>query len=59
MAPYICPADILYSRALGWRLKRTTMLAEESSWFDFRFKKGVETQVAVPEPIHPLVAGRS
>jgi hypothetical protein len=59
MAPYICLADILYSRILGWMLKRTTALAEGFSWCDFHFKKGVEMQVVMPEPIHPLVAVRS
>jgi hypothetical protein len=58
LAPYICPADILYSRALGWGLKRTTTLAEGAARCDFRFRKGGETQVAVPEPLRLLVGGR-
>lgn len=45
------PADILYSRALGWGLTRTTMLAEGAERCDFRFRQGAETQVAVPEPL--------
>ena len=51
LARYSCPADILYSRALGWGLRRTTTLAEGAERCDFRFRKGAETQVAVPEPL--------
>lgn len=51
LAPYICPADILYSQALGWGLKRTTTLAEGAERCDFRFKRGGKTQVAVPQPL--------
>jgi hypothetical protein len=59
LSPDIYPADILYSQALGWGLKGTITLAEVSSCCDFRFKKDVKTQVAVPEPIRSLLAGRS
>jgi hypothetical protein len=50
-APYICPADILYSEALGWGLKRTTTLAQGGARCDFRFRRGVGAQVAAPEPL--------
>jgi len=55
LAPYVCPADILYSRVLGWGLKRTMTLAEGAARCDFRFKKGGETRVAVPEALRLLV----
>jgi hypothetical protein len=56
---YLCPADILYSQALGWGLMRTTTLAEGAARCDFRFKKGGVTRVAVPEPLRSLIADRS
>jgi len=59
LAPYICPADILYSQALGWGLRRTTTLAEGAERCDFRFKKGGETLVAVPAALRQVVARRS
>ncbi len=55
LAPYICPADILYSEALGWGLQRTTTLAGGAERCDFRFKKGGETWVAVPEALETVV----
>lgn len=58
LAPYICPVDILYSQALGWGLKRTTTLAEGAARCDFRFQKGGETRVAVPEPLQQYLGGR-
>jgi hypothetical protein len=58
LAPYLCPADILYSQALGWGLKRTTTLAERAERCDFRFKKDGETQVAVPEPLEKWLRSR-
>jgi hypothetical protein len=58
LAPYICPADILSSELLGWGLKRTATLAEGAGRCDFRFKKGGETQVAVPESLEKYVRSR-
>ena len=58
LAPYLCPADILYSETLGWGLKRTMTLAEGAGRCDFRFKKGGETRVAVPEPLEQYLSGR-
>lgn len=54
-APYICPADILYSKALGWGLTRTTTLAEGGERCDFRFKRNGEIRVAVPASLRELV----
>lgn len=54
-APYICPSDILYSDALGWGLTRTMTLAEGAPRCDFRFKRGGNTRVAVPESLRPVV----
>lgn len=48
VAPYLCPADILYSQTLGWGLKRTMTLAAGDTKCDFRFKRGGTTQVKVP-----------
>lgn len=58
LAPYICPMDILSSELLGWGLKRTMTLAEGAERCDFRFKKGGETQVAVPEPLEQWLRSR-
>ncbi|GAP13291.1 L-2-amino-thiazoline-4-carboxylic acid hydrolase [Longilinea arvoryzae] len=54
-APYICPSDILYSKALGWGLVRTMTLAEGAPKCDFRFKRGGPTRVAVPESLRPVI----
>jgi len=56
LAPYICPADVLYSDLLGWGLSRTQTIAEGAERCDFRFKKGGRTNVAVPELLKNLVA---
>ena len=58
LAPYICPTDILYSEALGWGLTRTMTVAEGAVRCDFRFKRGGETRVAVPEPLEQYVRSR-
>lgn len=55
LAPYLCPVDIHYSRALGWGLTRTMTLAEGADRCDFRFKKGGPTNVAVPAVLQHLV----
>jgi hypothetical protein len=59
LAPYICPMDILNSELLGWGLKRTMTLAEGAERCDFRFKKGGETRVAVPEPLEKYLSSRT
>ena len=58
LAPHICPADILSSEILGWGLQRTMTLAEGAERCDFRFKKGGETQVVVPESLEKYVRSR-
>jgi hypothetical protein len=58
LARYLCPADILYSQALGWGLRRTTTLAEGAERCDFRFKKGGETRVAVPETLEKYITSK-
>ncbi len=55
LAPYLCPVDILYSEALGWGLTRTRTLAEGADRCDFRFKRGGETNVAVPEEMREVI----
>jgi hypothetical protein len=55
LAPYLCAADVLYSRALGWGLARTTTLAEGAGKCDFRFKKGGPTNIAVPAALRTVV----
>jgi hypothetical protein len=59
LAPYLCAADILYSEALGWGLQRTTTLAEGADRCDFRFKRGSQTRVTVPEPLDQYIRSRS
>lgn len=51
LAPYLCAADELYSEMLGWGLVRTTTLAEGYERCDFRFKRGGETRVVVPQAL--------
>jgi hypothetical protein len=46
LAPYICTADIVYSKVFGWGLTRTKTIAEGYEKCDFRFKKGGKTRVA-------------
>jgi hypothetical protein len=58
LAPYLCPADILYSEALGWGLLRTMTLAEGAEKCDFRFKKGGPTKVAVPVAMKHVIVRR-
>ena len=45
-APYICMSDIALSDAMGWGLIRTQTLADGCRYCDFRFKKGVATQIS-------------
>jgi hypothetical protein len=55
LTPYLCPVDILYSKALGWGLMRTMTLAEGAERCDFRFKKGGRTLVAVPASMQNVI----
>jgi len=56
LAPYICPADILYSEILGWGLARTQTIAEGADRCDFRFKQGGPTRIAVPAILQEVVS---
>lgn len=49
-APYICMSDIALSDAMGWGLIRTQSLADGCAYCDFRFKKGVATQISSKTP---------
>jgi hypothetical protein len=49
-APYVCMSDIALSDALGWGLIRTQTLADGCRHCDFRFKKGVATQISSRTP---------
>lgn len=49
-APYVCMSDIALSEAMGWGLIRTQTLADGCPHCDFRFKKGVETQISSKTP---------
>jgi hypothetical protein len=51
LAPYVCAVDEVSSDAFGWGLRRTMTLAEGQEKCDFRFKRGGETRVAVPESL--------
>lgn len=51
LAPYVCAVDKIASELLGWGLARTMTLAEGSHKCDFRFKKGGETRVVVPQSL--------
>lgn len=51
LAKYLCAADILYSDALGWGLRRTMTLAEGKDRCDFRFRRGGKTQVSLPPEV--------
>ncbi|MHB9034182.1 MAG: L-2-amino-thiazoline-4-carboxylic acid hydrolase [Anaerolineae bacterium] len=54
LAPYLCAADVLYSRALGWGLTRTQTLAEGADRCDFRFTRRGPTRIAVPQELKDL-----
>jgi hypothetical protein len=51
LAPYACAVDRPASEMLGWGLRRTTTLAEGGPRCDFRFKKGGETRVSIPQSL--------
>jgi hypothetical protein len=55
LAPYICATDKPTSELMGWGLTRTMTIAEGSPKCDFRFKKGGNTHVAVPQSLQALV----
>ena len=45
-APYVCMSDIALGDAMGWGLIRTHTIADGCDSCDFRFKKGVKTQIS-------------
>lgn len=49
LKPYVCAVDKVASELLGWGLRRTMTLAEGGEKCDFRFKKGGETSVSIPQ----------
>ena len=51
LAPYVCAVDKVASEMLGWGLRRTMTLAQGDERCDFRFKKGAETSVMMPESL--------
>ena len=51
LAPYVCAVDKVASEMLGWGLRRTMTLAQGGERCDFRFKKGAETSVMMPESL--------
>lgn len=51
LAPYVCAVDKAASDLMGWGLTRTTTLADGFPRCDFRFKKGGETRVALPQSL--------
>lgn len=56
LAPYVCATDKPISELMGWGLTRTTTLAEGSPKCDFRFKKGGQTHVVVPQSLEGIDA---
>lgn len=54
LGPYVCAVDKVASEMLGWGLRRTMTLAEGGERCDFRFKKGGETHVVVPQSLQAL-----
>ena len=51
LGPYVCAVDKIASEMLGWGLRRTTTLAQGGERCDFRFKKGAETNVTIPQSL--------
>jgi hypothetical protein len=51
LKPYVCAVDKVASEMLGWGLRRTMTLAEGDERCDFRFKKGGETSVSIPQSL--------
>ena len=49
-APYVCMSDIALSDAMRWGLIRTQTLADGCHHCDFRFKKGLATQISSKTP---------
>ena len=48
LTPFVCLTDFPMSEAFGWGLVRTMTIAEGAEKFDFRYKRGRETQQGWP-----------
>lgn len=48
---YVCAVDKVASEMLGWGLRRTKTLADGDEKCDFRFKKGGNTFVRIPQSL--------
>jgi hypothetical protein len=59
LAPFVCAVDKTASELLGWGLKRTMALAKGSLRCDFRFTKGGETHVEIPQSLEDQLRLRS
>lgn len=51
LGPYVCAVDKVASVMLGWGLRRTKTLAEGDEKCDFRFKRGGNTFVPIPQSL--------
>ena len=51
IAPFVCATDKPTSELMGWGLYRTTTIADGSPICKFRFKKGGDTNVPIPQPL--------
>lgn len=59
LAPYVCATDQPISELVGWGLTRTMTLADGFSKCDFRFKKGGETRVVIPQSLQALIGPKT
>lgn len=51
LAPYVCATDKPVSELIGWGLTRPKTIADGFPICGFRFKKGGETNVPIPQPL--------
>jgi hypothetical protein len=54
LVPYLCAIDKVASELMGWGLCRTMTLADGGAKCDFRFKKGGNTCVAIPQSLRKV-----
>lgn len=59
LTPYACAIDKPVSELLGWGLTRSRTLAEGFPKCEFRFKRGGETRVPVPQSLEALPGSES
>lgn len=55
IAPYVCATDKPISELMGWGLYRRTTIADGSPICQFRFKKGGETRVPIPQSLQAFL----